>query len=248
MYKAVIALALLSLVGCSATYQPLTGTYGYVVIPKNDIHHIEYHGTDKGFVENSWLQAANETCPSGFETLSKTEDVIRGTVKSPVAGQMVNLGTQDVILLGKIKCHVQEAGSSVLTDFAWKKSSAQQVDYFSHAYVAKKIEMRHDQVRFIGSAPTTKVIEYLDWKFGKSVAEVNDNGLKTKVWLNRNTVLASAVAVTYKDECPNVVKILPPFSVMLLGGANNSKNLEKVAVMSSGIYKAYPKCTDPLLK
>ncbi|MCF6442124.1 hypothetical protein L1077_22105 [Pseudoalteromonas luteoviolacea] len=229
------------LTGCTATYQPLKAKYGYVVIPKNGTYYIEYHGTDKVFVEESWVKAAEETCPDGFKTLSKWDETIHGSFKSPVAGQMVSLGTRDFLLLGRIKCNSPMKPNTELTNSAWTHLHQSQNDYVSSAYVAQKINMTHRQVRFMATASVAEAIDYFDWKFEEVLKSSVNGELTSKVWLKRDGALPIGFVMTYKGDCPVEMKVVPPMAMVLLG-FNTSKVSNSILSATHGVFKVKPNC------
>lgn len=230
-----------TLAGCKATYQPLDSKYGYVVIPKEETYYIEYHGKDKVFVEESWTKAAEETCPGGFKTLSKEDETIHGSFQSPVAGQMVNLGTQDFLRLGRIQCDSPLKPKTKLTNEAWTQLNSPQNDYVSSAYVAQQINMTHGQLRFMATASVKEVFDYFDGKFGDAVASSVDGELTSKIWLKRDGALPTGFVMTYKGDCPVEMKIVPPTTMMILG-VYTSKNPEPLFSATSGVYTVKPDC------
>lgn len=237
MIKIVPILILLVLAGCTSTYQPIKNRNGYVVIPNNDSYFIEYHGTDRNFVETSWVQAANETCPSGYKVLSQDEQIINGSFKSPVAGQMVNLGTQDFLQLGEIKCDTAEPPKTNLTELAWKRGNAQEGYLFSNAFIAKQISMKEGQVRFMSKASTAKLVDYFDWKFGDAVFSENE----IKIWNNRATTIPNGIIVNSINDCPEKITIIPP-ALMLTIYMSKNKNYDELLALSKGTYSIKPIC------
>ncbi|TLX45571.1 hypothetical protein C1E24_18450 [Pseudoalteromonas phenolica] len=229
--------------GCTATYQPLTATYGYIVIPKEDTYYVEYHGKDKAFVDASWLKAAEETCPDGYKVISKNDETIHGSFKSPVAGQMVNLGTQDFLLSGQIKCNSIIEPKTQLTNTYWLQSKIVQENPLSSAYVAKQINMTHGQVRFLATAPALKIVDYLDWKFGEAVGDIQQGDVKTKIWVNRKGAIPVGYVLTFKENCAQKIKVVPPMA-MLLTGFSSSKDAEVIRTADKMVYTINKDCNE----
>jgi hypothetical protein len=66
-----------------------------------------YHGTtsdSKARITEFWHNRAHKLCTHGYLVESHKQTIIRGTVRSPVNGIMVNLGTQQPIDKGIIEC------------------------------------------------------------------------------------------------------------------------------------------------
>jgi hypothetical protein len=66
---------------------------------------LTYHGDgskEQNFI--NWLQRASELCPSGYKVIQHETDIFFGSVRSPVNGMMVTLGTQQPIDRGMIQC------------------------------------------------------------------------------------------------------------------------------------------------
>jgi hypothetical protein len=66
-----------------------------------------YHGTtsdSKARITEFWHKRAHELCPHGYVVESRKQTIIRGTIRSPVNGIMVSLGTQKPIDKGIIEC------------------------------------------------------------------------------------------------------------------------------------------------
>ncbi len=68
---------------------------------------LTYQGTtsdSKARITEFWHKRAHELCPHGYLVESHKQTIIRGTVRSPVNGILVNLGTQQPIDKGIIEC------------------------------------------------------------------------------------------------------------------------------------------------
>lgn len=70
-------------------------------------HASGYQGTTsdtKAHITGYWQQRAHELCPKGYSVESHKQTIVYGTIRSPVNGMMVNLGTVQPIDKGIIQC------------------------------------------------------------------------------------------------------------------------------------------------
>jgi len=68
---------------------------------------LTYQGTTsdtKAHITGYWQQRAHELCPKGYNVESYHQTMVYGTIRSPVNGMMVNLGTVQPIDKGIIQC------------------------------------------------------------------------------------------------------------------------------------------------
>ena len=122
----VVVLILLILTACASQYVPLTSSSkhasGYQDLllneptpqaqtknnhPRPARYLLTYQGTTsdtKERITGYWHQRANELCPKGYKIESHKQTIVYGTIRSPVNGMMVNLGTQQPIDKGVIQC------------------------------------------------------------------------------------------------------------------------------------------------
>lgn len=129
--QALMLLALLSLTACASQYAPLTtnskhaGGYQALLLedelindeaskdypnenqPRLARYLLTYQGTTSDTtarITHFWHQRANELCPNGYKVESHKQTIVYGTIRSPVNGMMVNLGTEQPIDRGIIQC------------------------------------------------------------------------------------------------------------------------------------------------
>jgi len=236
MYKSISVVFSLFLMGCQSTYKPLNDFSGYVVIPHNDAYYIEYHDLDEHFAQQSWLHTASKTCPKGYEILPRKE-LDNGSEFIPEGTMMRSPYTNLKVLLGKIKCNNEDTPKSNLTDNAWSKSDyvgtdSEVTDYFSDAYVGMQIGLKPREIRFLKTASTAKVTEFLNDKIGKSDAYSVGNGISANVWLTGEQLFDVGVVVNYEDECPTNIKVVPQnamFSILILKEGKSEQPNEAVS-------------------
>ena len=124
--KGLMLLIVLSLTACASQYMPLTSTSihasGYQELllnehppqtqtknnqPRLARYLLTYQGTTsdtKAHITGYWRQRAHELCPKGYNVESHHQTIVYGTIRSPVNGMMVNLGTTQPIDKGIIQC------------------------------------------------------------------------------------------------------------------------------------------------
>lgn len=126
MHKlALILLFFLMLTACASPYAPLithskhAGGYQEELLNPSaadstidtSINHkrylLTYQGTTSDtnhYITHLWNKRANELCPSGYNIEVHRQIIIHGTVRLPVNGLMVTLGTQAPVDKGIIQC------------------------------------------------------------------------------------------------------------------------------------------------
>jgi hypothetical protein len=73
-------------------------------------HLLTYYGDgDKAQNFIDWQQRANELCANGYKVIQHEKNVFYGSIRSPVNGMMVTLGTQQPIDRGVIQCTASRA-------------------------------------------------------------------------------------------------------------------------------------------
>ena len=119
---ALLVLILLTLTACASQYAPLTNTSKYASgyqeqllnaqssnenLPNQARYLLTYQGTtsdNKERITAFWQQRASELCPKGYNVVNHHQTIVYGTIRSPVNGMMVNLGTVQPIDKGIIQC------------------------------------------------------------------------------------------------------------------------------------------------
>ena len=119
---ALLVLILLTLTACASQYTPLTNTSKYASgyqeqllnaqsrnenLPNQARYLLTYQGTTsdtKELITGYWQKRAKELCPKGYKVESHHQTIVYDTIRSPVNGMMVNLGTVQPIDKGIIQC------------------------------------------------------------------------------------------------------------------------------------------------
>ena len=70
-----------------------------------DCYFLSYFGDgNKAQNYSHWLQRASELCPNGYRILMHEEYTRHGSIRSPVNGMMMTLGTQHPVDRGVVQC------------------------------------------------------------------------------------------------------------------------------------------------
>jgi hypothetical protein len=235
--KISILLGLISIIGCSSTFQRITNISGYAVIPNEDIYHIEYYAKEKLFTEDSWKKAAQKTCPNGYELLSKKDKTNHSTFKSPVGGILVNLGSHDFQVVGKIKCNIKEKTTILLVKTAWKLGS----DLYSHSYVGKEFGLRRDTIRRMNYVSLEQQIDNFDYLFGETFYQEEINNLTTQVRIHKKNHFPTVVIMKFDEECVTKIALLPPHISLLYYKKNPKDYISQVSTYNFS-YTLTPEC------
>jgi hypothetical protein len=105
MKKILLLLYCFLILGCTAAYRPYKHQEGYVVLPLSEKQfRIEYYSDNPNARKTNWHMAAKQLCAGEPVIESEQSETLWGTVRTPIAGQMVDLGTQSFIYYGVVTC------------------------------------------------------------------------------------------------------------------------------------------------
>gem|GEM_PF-1132386 len=119
------ALGSLVLTACSSTYQAFNeryvNPYGYqeTLLNKDEtpLHYLLTYegksGDPKSVITEYWHQRAKELCVDGYDVIRHHQGVIHGSIRTPVNGLMVTLGTQTPIDKGEIRCKTNNGNNTL---------------------------------------------------------------------------------------------------------------------------------------
>jgi len=115
----------LALSACTSKYQALNAhtriNYGYqeILLNKGEIHprylliYKGKSGDQNSIITQYWHQRAKELCINGYDVIRHHQGVIHGSMRTPVNGLMVTVGTQTPIDKGEIRCKTNNGNNTL---------------------------------------------------------------------------------------------------------------------------------------
>ena len=203
------------LVACTAAYRPYKSGQGYVVLPiSENKFRIEYYSNNQTAAASNWQFSANQVCPSGFNIVYEDIYTIHGTVRTPVAGQMVDLGTQSFIHYGLINCKDMPSASIEFTKSNWFSLSkhTKNLEPVSDIYIAHTLNINRANLSSLSTLPALGASVYLKEFWRKPpTQQIKADATLTSVWpLGGNNWFPNRVLLVENRNCLVAVHILPP--------------------------------------
>lgn len=227
---------------CTAAYRPYKSGQGYVVLPVGENQfRIEYYSNNPAAAANNWQLSANQVCPSGFNLVYEDKYTIHGTVRTPVAGQMVDLGSQNFIHYGLISCKDMPSISIELSEANWFSFSnhTKNIEPVSDIYIARTLNINRANLINLTKLPALGASVYLTefWRKPPTQQIKTDANLMS-VWpLESNSRISNSVLLVEKRDCLVSLDILP--SNLMVSIFTKIQKIEFGNLIKAGIIQAY---------
>ncbi len=242
MKKILLLVSCLLVVSCTAAYRPYKHRQGYLVIPlAENQFRIEYYSNNPIASKTNWHTAAQQLCGSEISIESEMTETFWRTVRTPVAGQMVDLGAQDFLYHGVVRCKGSVSSVIQTTPSQWRMFNAggKKGDLVSDEYIARSLKILPARILGLSELPKMNASDYWaqHWSHKPLSQAVNGNR-KLSLWaLDGENGLPNHLVMIEESGCLESVYVLPP-SIMLPGLVNaDVSTLE--TLIKSGALKGY---------
>lgn len=179
----------------------------------DNTYRIEYYSKGKKEAEENWRLAAQQLCPADFEILYQEKHTIHGSVRTPVAGQMMDIATEEYIHYGEIGCPTEPAQIVELTHSPWREFNHQTnaIKPVSIRFIAETFTIPINYLGPLDELPAKGAHEVLVKRYGKSMQQENINNQQVLLWsLGGNSWFPNNLVVSFHQESVRRVMILPP--------------------------------------
>lgn len=214
----------LSLIACTPTQRPLKNGQGYVVLPVGENRYrIEYYLKYATLAETYWNTTAGQLCLGGFQVLYNKKHVLNFDMYVPVAGNNVNIGRQEFIQYGEVKCEGEPSTAIMLTESNWREfnSETKSIKPVSERWLTETLQL---YVSHLSVLSGTNAVATLAKDWGKPQRQPGKNGEVLSVWTKGgDSWFPNQVILVERNDCLKMVLILPG---MITYMASYSKKLE----------------------
>lgn len=211
---------------CTPTHRPLKSGEGYVVLLAGNNHYrIEYFSKSKMLAEDYWITTAEQLCPSGYDTLYRKHDVLQFDMYVPIAGNNVNLGRQEFIQRGEVKCSDDTAKKITLTESRWREfnKEIQTITPISERWLTEVLKLH---VANLTKLPAQGATDHLTKTWGKPTEIYNTDIDTVSVWRKGgDSWFPNQVALVEREGCLRTVVLIPGVSAFIIGQYKGKDNI-----------------------
>lgn len=237
-----IVLIPLLITACTPTQRPLKNGEGYVAIAAGDNHYrIEYFSKSKKIAEDFWKTTAEQLCPDGYESLYSKQDVLQFDMYVPIAGNNVNLGRQEFIQSGEVKCNGNTATEVTLIDSRWREfnKETQAIKPVSERWLTEVLKL---YVAHLPKLPAQGAVEQLTEAWGKPTETHTANSGSVSIWQKGgDSWFPNQVALIEREGCLRTVVLIPGVSAFIMGQYKGKDNMGELIdqLVTSGAIPTY---------
>ena len=229
------------LMACATPYRPFHNHQGYVILPfEKNKYRIEYYSNDQKAAETNWLLAANQICNNTPEIQYEDKYTIHGSVRTPVAGQMVDLGTQDFIHYGVVSCASLPVADLELIPAQWYtiNSKTKNDEPVSNVYIVDTLKISSVKLFDLIKLPRVNASTHLTSLWHAPLGQTVQDGVRTSIWfLDGNGWAQNSVVLTEKDERLESIQIFP--SNLIISVLSKIKKMDLKALVEGGQIPVY---------
>jgi hypothetical protein len=242
MKKIILLLSCLSILGCTAAYRPYKHQEGYVVLPLGEKQfRIEYYSDNLNASKANWQTAAKQLCVGEPVIESEQSETLWGTIRTPVAGQMVDLGVQRFIYYGVVTCRDSVSTAVEISPAQWQTFNLTNKtnNFVSDEYIARTLKIL--PARLLGLTQLPKINASAFWSkhwSHKPRLQTTTGNRQLTLWaLDGDNGLPNNLIIIETNGCLEFVFILPPsFMLPVLAKAELPKF---EALIKSGALTVY---------
>ncbi len=251
MEKILLLLCCSLMLSCTAAYRPYKHQQGYVALPLSEKQfRIEYYSDNPNASKANWHTAAKQLCVGESVVESEASETLWKTIRTPVAGQMVDLGSQSFIYYGVVTCRDSVSSNVEISPAQWQTFNLKDKtnDFVSDEYIARTLKIL--PARLLGLTQLPKVNASTFWSqhwSHKPRSQATTGNRQLTLWaLDGDNGLPNNLIMIETNGCLESVFILPPsFMLPMLTKAELPKF---EALIKSGALTVYSlpfnKCHD----
>lgn len=242
MKKILLLLSCFLILSCTAAYRPYKHQQGYVVLPLSEKQYrIEYYSDNPSASKANWHTAAKQLCVGESVIESEASETLWKTIRTPVAGQMVDFGSQSFIYYGVVTCRDSVSTNVEISPAQWQTFNLKNKtnNFVSDEYIARTLKILPARLLGLTQLPKTNASAFWSkhWSHKpRSQATTGNRGFT--LWaLDGDHGLPNNLIMSETQGCLESVYILPPgFMLPMLAKAELPKF---EALIKSGALTAY---------
>lgn len=238
----ILALFVIQINACTPTQRPLEKSEGYVVLAtENNQYRIEYFSKYKMLAEDYWSTTAEQLCPEGYETLYVNLDTLQFDMHVPIAGNNVNIGREEFIKSGEIRCSGDVASEVILTESQWREfnKETKAIKPVSGRWLSEALKLPSSHLTKL---PTLEATQALTNIWGKPMKTQETGAKSVSIWQKGgDSWLRNQVALIEQDNCLKMVAIIPGVSAYMMGQYMTKDNVGEIIsqLVTSGALPTY---------
>lgn len=215
MKKILLLLNCFLILGCTAAYRPYKHQEGYVVLPLGEKQfRIEYYSDNPNASKANWYTAAKQLCVGESAIESEANQTLWKTIRTPVAGQMVDLGSQSFIYYGVVTCRDSVSTNVEMSPAQWQTFNPinKTNNFVSDEYIVRTLKIL--PARLLGLTQLPKIDARAFWSqhwSHKPRSQTTTGNRQLTLWaLDGDNGLPNNLIIIETNGCLESVFILPP--------------------------------------
>jgi hypothetical protein len=242
MKKILLQLSCFLILGCTAAYRPYKHQQGYVVLPLAEKQfRIEYYSDNPNASKANWHTAAKQLCVGESIIESEQSETLWGTIRTPVAGQMVDLGVQRFIYYGVVTCRDSVSTAVEISPAQWQTFNLTNKtnDFVSDEYIARTLKILPARLLGLTQLPKNNASAFWSQHWShKPRSQTTIGNRQLTLWaLDGDNGLPNNLIMIETQGCLESVYILPPGYMAPMLVESEWPKFE--ALIKLGMLKAY---------
>jgi|GEM_PF-6096441 len=215
MKKILLLLGCFLILSCTAAYRPYKHQQGYVVLPLSEKQfRIEYYSNNPNASKANWHTAAKQLCVGDAVVESEQNETLWRTVRTPVAGQMVDLGAQDFIYYGVATCQQSVSADVEISPTQWQIFNLQNKtnDFVSDKYIARTLKIVPSRLLGLTQLPKVNASASYSqhWNHKPRLQTTTGNRQLTLWTVDGDNGLPNNLIMIETQGCLESIYVLPP--------------------------------------
>jgi hypothetical protein len=215
MKKILLLLNCFLILGCTAAYRPYKHQQGYVALPLSEKQfRIEYYSDNPNASKANWHTAAKQLCVGESVIESEASETLWKTIRTPVAGQMVDLGSQSFIYYGEVTCRDSVSTSVEISPAQWQTFNLKNKtnNFVSDEYIARTLKIASSRLLGLTQLPKVNAGEFYSqhWNHKPRLQTTTGNRQLTSWALDGDNGLPNNLIMIETQGCLESLYILPP--------------------------------------
>ncbi len=242
MKKILLLLSCFLILSCTAAYRPYKHQQGYVALPLSEKQfRIEYYSDNPNASKANWHTAAKQLCVGESVIESEASETLWKTIRTPVAGQMVDLGSQSFIYYGVVTCRDSVSTNVEMSPTQWQTFNPinKTNNFVSDEYIARTLKIL--PARLLGLTQLPKIDASAFWSqhwSHKPRSQTPSGNRQLTLWaLDGDNGLPNNLIIIETNGCLESVFILPPSYMPPILVESEWPKFE--ALIKLGMLKAY---------